>query len=400
MQNVTINGNCISGQNTVVNLENSVQADIDNFHFTGDSTGTAQFIKVLNNSAVATINDVSFNGQSTKENFNGITFSGKQADITKVNIDAKAVTSFSGIGISNKTEIGNMTGVTVKGYQSAGNQMYGIQDYAKQSTIINPVVNIKYDGGSSAYGVWTAGDKTDITNLSSEVTTKKGSCYGAFIRSTVGIIKGCKINADSTNGAGAMGILLKSDSGSLSASDDFPVSVFGKEWGIQRTVPGGKYIVNNGTFTSCTHPAYICSNIEFNNSAFYLDRAENYENQDNIQAVGGIYFGASSDWKVTGTEKAVFNNCQIGSPLECNNLAQHCIVDQTAREYLDPESVDFNNCTLYSGSKDLIAFQAGYFTAEDGLSPIDFPCKTKFNINKGTTLYVRDTSSGTISYRE
>ena len=67
---------------------------------------------------------------------------------------------------------------------------------------------------------------------------------------------------------------LTSDSGSLSASDDFPVSVFGKEWGIQRTVPGGKYIVNNGTFTSCTHPAYICSNIEFNNSVFYLDRVK------------------------------------------------------------------------------------------------------------------------------
>lgn len=400
LQNVTINGDCISGQNTVVNLENSVQTDIDNFHFTGDSTGTAKFIKVSNNSAVATINDVSFNGQSTKEQFYGISFSGKQADITKVNIDAKAVTLFSGIGISNKAEIGNMTDVTVKGYQSAGNRMYGIQDYAKQSTIINPVVNIKYDGGSSAYGIWTTGDKTDITNLSSEVTTKNGSCDGAVIGSTVGIIKGCKINADSTNGAGAMGMQLKSDSGSISASDDFPVSVFGKEWGIQRTVPGGKFIVNNGTFTSCSHPAYICSNIEFNNSVFYLDRVENYENQDNIQTVGGIYFGTGSDWNVTGTEKAVFNNCQIGSPLECNNLAQHCIVDQTAREYLDPESVDFNNCTLYSGSKDLIAFQAGYFTAEDGLSPIDFPCKTKFNINEGTTLYVRDTSSGTISYRE
>lgn len=400
LQNVTINGNCFSGQNTVVNLENSVQADIDNFHFTGDSTGTAQFINASNNSAVATINDVSFNGQSTKEKFSGITFSGKQANITKVNIDAKAVTAFSGIGISNKAEIGNMTDVTVKGYQSAGNQMYGIRDYAKQSTIINPVVNIKYDGGSSAYGVWTAGDKTDITNLSSEVTTKNGSCDGAIIGSTVSVIKGCKINADSTNGAGAMGMQLKSDSGSLSASDDFPVSVFGKEWGIQRTVPGGKFIVNNGTFTSCTHPAYICSNIEFNNSVFYLDRVENYENQDNIQTVGGIYFGTGSDWNVTGTEKAVFNNCQIGSPLECNYLAQHCIVDQTARGYLDPESVDLNNCTLYSGSKDLIAFQAGYFTADDGLSPLDFPCKTKFNINEGTKLYVRDTSSGTISYRE
>ena len=131
-----------------------------------------------------------------------------------------------------------------------------------------------------------------------------------------------------------------------------------------------------------------------NNSKFYIDNTDKYPDDKRDDAVGGIYFGTST--KLTGKEEVILNNCEVGSLLTCDLPALRCLVSQRNYEvngvpYDDISSVQINNCKLYGGKETVFGFQSGLALTDKKSAPNT----TKFNVNKGTEIYVRDTSSET-----
>ena len=373
---------------------------IDNFHFYNDSIGASQFISLKKAQSIAKITNTSFEGKSTKEKLKGILFKGKQIDISNVDIDADVNSTAYGIQIVGTTEICNISNANIKITSAGrGDYIYGILDRAKQSTVINPNIDVKVTSENSACytnGFYSYdGDSIEITNLISHIVSNKG--FAAFIGNKDSKIYGCDIYADSLYSLGNSGLLIQSDTGTLTSTDEYPVKVYGKEWSFEYFCPGAdnKYVINNGVFTSTCHPAYIGGTVEFNNSKFYIANRDKYKSELLDQPVGGIYCGTE---ECIGNEKLTLNNCEIGSPLESNKDAQHCIIDQRSRAYNDLESVDLNNCKLYGGTNSIFGFQTGFFMGDK--NPIDYPSTTKINVNKGTELYVRDKSAGDNVYKE
>ena len=191
------------------------------------------------------------------------------------------------------------------------------------------------------------------------------------------------------------GLFLTSQNGLLTSTEAYPIKVYGKEWGFEYTCAGtDKYVVNNGVFTSTCHPMYVGGAMEMNNSKFYIDNTDKYPDDKRDGAVGGIYFGMST--KLTGKEEVILNNCEVGSLLTCNLPALRCLVSQRNYEvngvpYDDISSVQINNCKLYGGKETVFGFQSGMALTDKKSAPNT----TKFNVNKGTEIYVRDTSSET-----
>lgn len=393
--NVTADSNCTSGGNNGIIADNVSEANINEFHLTGSSKDAAKFIEMTKDTTIASVENVTFNGQSTEDSFLGIIFKGKQIDISNVDIEAKSIVNFRGIGIYRNVDIGNITNATIKGSVQAGNSAYGINNSANKSIIINPTITMT-SKLSTLYGLVVNGETTDITNIVSKVISENApSTQGTYITSTNSTIRGCDIYSECVNGMSGTGLLLTSQNGLLTSTEAYPIKVYGKEWGFEYTCAGtDKYVVNNGVFTSTCHPMYVGGAMEMNNSKFYIDNTDKYPDDKRDGAVGGIYFGTST--KLTGKEEVILNNCEVGSLLTCDLPALRCLVSQRNYEvngvpYDDISSVQINNCKLYGGKETVFGFQSGMALTDKKSAPNT----TKFNVNKGTEIYVRDTSSET-----
>lgn len=400
VNNVTVDS--VSDEGLIIGMqcETPKTVAVDGFYVTGTSHSDTSFILLDNNEdLVATLNDVSFNGENIGQHFYGIIFNGKQIDISNASINADSQIGFRGIYIKKTCDIANVSNVTIVGSSVTGSSVAGSNVYGLYCTAVNSIItdvnSIVSTFDSNAYAYRVGGESTVITDIVGKSVADLGSGYGMFITTTDAEINGCDLYGESINKMLGAGLIVSSKSGVINTTEKTPNRIYGKEWGFQYSCVGPeKFIVNDVTVTSTCHPVYAGGSLVMNNSKMYLANREKYSVLDT--ASGGIFLGSSLS--LDGTEKVVLNNCQIGSESEKDYpTVTGCVVSQRNHEtngvpYSDVSQIDLNNCTIWGGSR-IFVFQTGaWFENCDKTSA---PNTTKMNINQGTVIYKRDAKSQT-----
>lgn len=191
------------------------------------------------------------------------------------------------------------------------------------------------------------------------------------------VLNGADISSSATVTQAGCGIISNGTSGKLeiNSTDEHPVTVYGKQWGIETASSTDTAVINGGVYTSTNHTAYFVTSVNATNCTFNIANRDKYD-ASNLDTAYGFYCGGSVA-TAESTINAVqnFNKCVINNG---DTRSQSGICLQRNYKYNAPKEVNLTDCELYSGWRGI------YFNS---LSGKDYPSVTKVNLYGNTKLY-------------
>ena len=191
------------------------------------------------------------------------------------------------------------------------------------------------------------------------------------------VLNGADISSSATVTQDGCGIMSNGTSGKLeiNSTDEHPVTVYGKQWGIETASSTDTAVINGGVYTSTNHTAYFVTSVNATNCTFNIANRDKYD-ASNLDTAYGFYCGGSVA-TAESTINAVqnFNKCVINNG---DTRSQSGICLQRNYKYNAPKEVNLTDCELYSGWRGI------YFNS---LSGKDYPAVTKVNLYGNTKLY-------------
>lgn len=191
------------------------------------------------------------------------------------------------------------------------------------------------------------------------------------------VLNGADIYVSATVSVTGSGIFAGGNAGKLeiNSTDEHPVTVYGKQWGIETASSTDTAVINGGVYTSTNHTAYFETSVNATNCTFNIANRDKYD-ASNLDTAYGFYCGGSN-----GTAESTINAVQNFNKCVINNgdtRSQSGICLQRNYKYNAPKEVNLTDCELYSGWRGI------YFNS---LSGKDYPSVTKVNLYGNTKLY-------------
>ena len=242
--------------------------------------------------------------------------------------------------------------------------------------------NAKNEDGTTAYhnDVIVLRKSTSTINdiyINQNINTGTRMCGINLLNNSNLILNGADITSSATVTQSGCGIITNGSAGKLeiNSTDEHPVSVYGKQWGIETASATDTAIINGGVYTSTSLTAYFETSVNATNCTFNIANRDKYD-ASNLDTAYGFYCGGSN-----GTAESTINAVQNFNKCVINNgdtRSQSGICLQRNFKYNAPKEVNLTDCELYSGWRGI------YFNA---LSGKDYPAVTKVNLYGNTKLY-------------
>lgn len=242
--------------------------------------------------------------------------------------------------------------------------------------------NAKNEDGTTAYhnDMIVLRKSTSTINdiyINQQINTGTRICGITLLNNSNLILNGADITSSATVTQDGCGIFANGSAGKLeiNSTDEHPVSVYGKEWGIETASSTDTAIINGGVYTSTNHTAYFETSVNATNCTFNIANRDKYD-ASNLDTAYGFYCGGSN-----GTAESTINAVQNFNKCVINNgdtRSQSGICLQRNYKYNAPKEVNLTDCELYSGWRGI------YFNS---LSGKDYPSVTKVNLYGNTKLY-------------
>ena len=242
--------------------------------------------------------------------------------------------------------------------------------------------NAKNEDGTTAYhnDMIVLRKSTSTINdiyINQQINTGTRICAINLLSNSNLVLNGADIYVSATVSVTGSGIFAGGNAGKLeiNSTDEHPVTVYGKQWGIETASSTDTAVINGGVYTSTNHTAYFETSVNATNCTFNIANRDKYD-ASNLDTAYGFYCGGSN-----GTAESTINAVQNFNKCVINNgdtRSQSGICLQRNFKYNAPKEVNLTDCELYSGWRGI------YFNS---LSGKDYPSVTKVNLYGNTKLY-------------
>lgn len=242
--------------------------------------------------------------------------------------------------------------------------------------------NAKNEDGTTAYhnDMIVLRKSTSTINdiyINQQINTGTRICGINLLSNSNLVLNGADIYVSATVSVTGSGIFAGGNAGKLeiNSTDEHPVTVYGKQWGIETASSTDTAVINGGVYTSTNHTAYFETSVNATNCTFNIANRDKYD-ASNLDTAYGFYCGGSN-----GTAESTINAVQNFNKCVINNgdtRSQSGICLQRNYKYNAPKEVNLTDCELYSGWRGI------YFNS---LSGKDYPSVTKVNLYGNTKLY-------------